>query len=306
MKALITGINGFVGKHLKIELIKNGYEVIGVGLTAKNDGDIALNILDYDMVLNVISEVKPDVIFHLAGQPSVAKSWNIPQYTIELNVNGALNILEAVRNNKFNTKIVLVGSSDQYGNVSIDQLPINEKTEQFPATPYAVSKRAQEDIGKVYYNAYHMNIYMTRSFNHIGIGQSLGFVIPDLAHSIVDIELGLKDKMTVGNVESYRDFSDVRDIVRAYRLIAEKGIIGNVYNVGSGKIYQIKELLDILIKNAKKPIKIEYSKSLFRVTDTPIIQCDYTKLKNDTGWQPEIQIEVALSQMLDYYREQLR
>ena len=305
MKALITGINGFVGQYLKKELLMNGYQVTGIDLTVKCDDDLNVDILNYGMVLKVITEQKPDVIFHLAGQASVAKSWDIPQLTMELNVIGALNILEAVRKSNMKTKIVLVGSSDQYGKISEEKYPINETTEQLPNTPYAVSKRAQEDIGKIYANAYHMNIYMTRSFNHVGVGQAMGFVVPDLAYGIAEIEKGIKEKLIVGNLESYRDFADVRDIVRAYRLISERGINGSVYNIGSGKCSQIKELLNILISYANKPIKIETNQSRMRVMDTPVLQCDYGLLQRDTGWKPEIPIENTLQQMLDYYRCEL-
>lgn len=305
MKALITGINGFVGQYLKMELLMNGYQVVGVDLIAKNNSDLAVDILNYEMVLKVIGDEKPDIIFHLAGQASVAKSWEIPQRTVELNVNGALNILEAVKNSELKTKIVLIGSSDQYGKVKSGQIPIKETTDQAPITPYAISKRAQEEFGKIYAESYQMNICMTRSFNHVGVGQALGFVVPDLAHGIAEIENGLKEKLIVGNLESYRDFSDVRDIVRAYRFIGEKGLSGTIYNVGSGKTYQIKELLDILISYANKPIQVEYSKSRMRVADTPILQCDFLKLKNDTEWVPVILIEETLRQMLDYYRKEV-
>jgi GDP-4-dehydro-6-deoxy-D-mannose reductase len=305
MKALITGSNGFVGSYLRTELQNYGYEVIGADLQTKNEGDLAVDILNYVQIYEVINNHKPDIIFHLAGQASVAKSWQIPQKTVELNVNGTLNVLEAVKNSKYPVRILLVGSSDQYGRIRKEQCPINEETERKPLTPYAVSKCAQEDMGRIYSDAYHLDICMTRSFNHVGVRQALGFVIPDLVCGIAQIEVGLNEVLTVGNLEAFRDFSDVRDIVRAYRLIAEKGMTGRIYNVGSGKTYQIRELLDILVKNAKKSIKVEIDPSRMRVLDTPVIECDYSLLHKDTGWQPEITIEDTLRQMLEHYRNKL-
>lgn len=305
MKALITGCNGFVGRYLRAELLKYGYEVIGVDININYNMDKAVDVLNYNEVYDVIDKQKPDIIFHLAGQASVSKSWTIPQKTVELNIIGTLNILEAVRQSGIKTRLLLIGSSDQYGKIRKEQCPITEVTEQKPMTPYAISKRTQEDMGKLYAEVYHMDICMTRSFNHVGIGQAIGFVIPDLAYGIARIEAGIDEKLTVGNLEAYRDFSDVRDIVRAYRLIAEKGISGTAYNIGSGLAYQIKELLDILLKIANKPIQVVSDPARMRVADTPVLQCDYSLLQKDTGWKPEISIEDTLYQMLEYYRKEV-
>lgn len=306
MKALITGCNGFVGRYLRSELQKNDYEVIGVDINVNSDLDLAIDILNYNEIHDVIVKHKPDIIFHLAGQASVSKSWIIPQKTVELNIIGSLNILEAVRQGGLKSRILLIGSSDQYGKIQKDQCPISETTEQKPMTPYAVTKRTQEDMGKIYAEAYNMDVCMTRSFNHVGVGQAIGFVIPDLAYGIARIEAGLDEKLTVGNLEAYRDFSDVRDIVRAYRMIAEKGKSGTVYNIGSGSTYQIKELLGILLKNANKPIQVISDHTRMRVADTPVLQCDYSLLKKDTGWKPEISIEDTLYQMLEHYRKEVK
>jgi len=305
-KALITGISGFVSRYMKEELEANGYTVKGIDITGSAPEIIKCNLLEPDLLKQVLNEVEPDVVFHLAGQSSVAKSWKLPVLTFDLNVKGTINLLEAVRIACPETKILLVGSSDQYGKIRAEDCPVNEDVPLRPMTPYAISKCTQEQIGQLYAFVYKMNIYMTRSFNHIGAGQGKGFVITDIASGIADIEAGLSNKLLVGNINSQRDFTDVRDIVRAYRLIVEYGYPGTVYNVGSGKAVRVSELLDYLIEMAYCDIQIETEPSRLRPADIPFIQCDYSKLKKDTGWIPLVDIKKTLKEVLDYFREQIK
>ena len=305
MRALITGINGFVGQYLKRELLENGYDVVGIDIHAAEEQEYMVDLLDLERVTDILQELKADCIFHLAGQASVAKSWVIPQKTIELNTIGTINLLEAVRTLQLDTKILLIGSSDQYGKIAENQCLIGEETKQNPKTPYAISKCAQEQLGVLYIETYGLKIYMTRSFNHIGVGQMRGYVVPDLAYGIAEIEAGLKNRLKVGNLKSYRDFTDIRDIVRAYRFIIEKGVCGTIYNVGSGRKYQIREILDLLIGMTNTKITVEEDIQKLRVSDVRSVQCDHSLLSNDTGWNPNISIQKTLKEILEFYRKQL-
>lgn len=302
MRALITGSQGFVGRYLRQELETNGYEVIGLDLQDAPD-TIRADLLDAGQMKDVVAKVKPDAVFHLAGQADVAKSWKIPQKTMEINVIGTLNLLEAVRAFDAAVRIVLVGSSDQYGNLGDAGKSVSETLETRPQTPYAVSKKAQEELAKVYVRAYGMNICMTRSFNHGGAGQRLGFLIPDFAAGIVQVERGQTQTLKVGNLTSRRDFTHVKDVVRAYRLLAEKGRPGEVYNVGSGVTYSAQEILDKLCSMARCPIPVEQDPARMRPSDTPVICCDHGKLTKDTGWKPEMPLNIILQETLEWFRQ---
>lgn len=305
MRALITGSQGFVGGYLRQELEKNGYEVTGLDL---QPGEKALraDLLDLEQTTDAVRQASPDVIFHLAGQANVAQSWKIPQKTVEINVIGTLNLLDAVRAYRKDVCIVLVGSSDQYGNLGDSGQRVSETLEMKPQTPYAVSKYAQEEMAKAYVRAYEMNVYMTRSFNHGGAGQREGFLIPDFAAGIVRVEKGMAKSLKVGNLSARRDFTHVRDVVRAYRLIAEKGRSGEVYNVGSGTAYSAQEILERLRVMANCPIPVEQDPAKMRPSDTPVICCDHSKLTADTGWMPEIPLETILSDTLQEWRNRLK
>lgn len=302
MKALITGSEGFVGRYLRAELEEHGYEVTGLDLQA-GTRTICGNLLNAQETSEIIGTVLPDVIIHLAGQADVGRSWKIPQKTVEINVNGAVNLMEAVRVHCPQARMVLVGSSDEYGNLGEAGWMVNESMPVVPSTPYAVSKVAQEDMARVYIQAYGLHICMTRSFNHGGAGQKEGFMIPDFAAGIVRIERGEADVLRIGNLEARRDFTHVRDIVRAYRLIAEKGRAGEVYNVGSGKAYSAKEILDKLISMAHCPVRVEQDPTRMRPSDTPVICCDHAKLSRDTGWETEYHLADILIETLEFFRK---
>lgn len=302
MRALVTGSQGFVGRYLRQELEANGYEVVGLDLQEAPD-TIQVDLLDAEQLKAVVSQTRPDAVFHLAGQADVAKSWIIPQKTMEINVIGTLNLLEAIRVFDPSVRIVIVGSSEQYGNLGEAGQCVRETLDTRPQTPYAVSKKAQEEMAQVYARAYGMYICMTRSFNHGGAGQRLGFLIPDFAAGIVRVERGEAEVLKVGNLSARRDFTHVKDVARAYRLIAEKGRPGEVYNVGSGVTYSAQEILDRLAAMASCPIPVEKDPAKMRPSDTPVICCDHTKLTNHTDWLPQILLEEILSDTLREWRE---
>ena len=302
MRALITGSQGFVGQYLRRELEESGYEVVGLDIQP-GEGAVQADLLNPEQLAAAVRQAEPDAVFHLAGQADVARSWKIPQKTMEINVLAAVNLMEAVRAFNPSVRMVLVGSSDQYGNLGEAGRMVSESLATHPQTPYAVSKKAQEEMARVYVRSYGMNICMTRSFNHGGAGQRLGFLIPDFASGIVKVERGEAKSLKVGNLTSRRDFTHVRDVVRAYRLIGEKGKPGEVYNVGSGVTWSAQEILDKLCAMAVCPIPVEQDPARMRPSDTPVICCDHTKLTTDTGWQPQIPLEDILSDTLREWRE---
>lgn len=301
MRALITGSAGFVGGYLRRELEAHGYEVVGLDLRA-GERTLAVDLLDADAVKDTVCEVRPDAVFHLAGQADVARSWREPRLTVELNVIAAVNLLEALRAACPEARAVLVGSSDQYGDLGAAGERVSETLALRPQSPYAVSKKAQEDMARVYARAYGMNVCMTRSFNHGGAGQHEGFMIADFAAGVARVEKGLASAVRVGNLGAKRDFTHVKDVARAYRLIAERGARGEVYNVGSGTVYSAQEILDRLIAMAACPVPVEQDPGRMRPSDAPVIRCDRSRLTAQTGWEPAYAIDDILADTLAYYR----
>lgn len=312
MEILITGINGFAGINLYNLLKTKDVHISGIiGSSEINDSikDCELycaDITDYNDLRKVIEIKRPDIIFHLAAQSSAGLSWENPQRTVEVNVNGTLNLLMAVKELKLSSRVVLIGSSEEYGSIDPSNIPVSEDAVITPGNPYAVSKATQTMFGMLYHRAFDMDIVMARAFNHIGPRQSPNFVISDFARRIVMMEKGmLPPVLKVGNLEAARDFSDVRDIVDAYWQLSQKGKAGEVYNVGSGKAYKIKDLLRMLIDRAKIDISIEIDKSRFRPLDVPIICADISKIRSHIGWEPKINIETSLDDILDYWRNEI-
>lgn len=240
--------------------------------------------------------------FTLRARPVLQNPGAFPQKTVEINVIAAINLMEAVRAVNPACRMVMVGSSDQYGNLGAAGSKVTEDLATNPQTPYAVSKMAQEEMARVYVRAYGMNICMTRSFNHGGAGQRKGFLIPDFSSGVVAVERGEAPCLRVGNLTARRDFTHVRDIVRAYRLIAEKGRSGEVYNVGSGITYSAQEILDKLCALANCPIPVEQDPAKTRPSDTPVICCDHAKLTRDTGWEPEIPMDTIICDVMQEWR----
>lgn len=306
-KALIIGGAGFVGgylaRHLRDDL---GYETIITKL--KNETIDAegfeicdLDILDRANTENVLSDIKADVIFHLAAQSSVAVSWKNPQLTVNVNVTGCLNILESVRFMEgYSPKILLIGSGEEYGLLPKGTSLVSEETPINPGNPYAVSKAAQNMFGALYSKVYGMRIVMVRAFNHIGAGQLPQFVTADFCRQAAEIVCGKRENVIrTGNLSAKRDFTDVRDVVRAYGMLAEKGRDGETYNVGSGKSISIEELLCKIIELSGVSIKREIDPKRLRPSDIPEIRADISKLQRDTGWSPQIELSQTLGEMLE-------
>lgn len=321
MKILITGITGFVGSHLADYLLENIKEAKIFGTKrwrSKTEAVKHLNgrityhecdIKDAHNVYEVISKIRPDKIFHLAAQSFVPTSWESPAETFETNIIGQCNLFEAVRNVKsddYNPVIQIAGSSEEYGLVKKGETPINEKNPLRPLSPYAVSKVAQDYMGYQYHRSYQMRIIRTRAFNHTGPRRGEVFVCSNFAKQIAQIEKGAQEPVIkVGNLDSIRDFTDVRDVVNAYWLATEKCEPGEIYNIASGKGYVIKDILDKLLNLSKKEIKIEKDPDRLRPSDVLELVGDSSKFRKATGWEPEIPIEKTLEDLLNYWREEL-
>lgn len=312
-KAFITGISGFAGSHLASFLLSQGFSVSGTYLTSdslenlSNRNELSLhqvNLLDENKTHSAINSEKPDFIFHLAALSPPGKSFDNPKETFITNISSQLNVFQAIKNSKLTkARILIVSSAEVYGHVSKDDLPIDEETPFNPTNPYAVSKLTQDFLGLQAFLTDKLKIVRVRPFNHIGPRQSTMFAISAFAKRIVEIEKGKIDSMKVGNLSAKRDFTDVRDMVKAYKLALEKGAEGEVYNIGSGTSHQMSEILEMLTGMSTKEIKVENDPALMRPADDPELVCDNTKFKTLTGWEPEIPIETTLKDTLDYWRD---
>lgn len=306
-KVLIFGIGGFVGRYLAQEFLSCGYAVYGSDKTKNNmlHENITYqmaDILNPEQVSNLIHDVSPHIIVNLAAVSSVGTSWIIPQTTISVNVIGSLNIIEASRKCRTVPKIMFIGSSEEY--VSSD-IPITEKAPLNANNPYGISKITQERFAEIYREQYGMKIYCVRAFNHTGVEQCDSFVLPSFCKQVADIEKsGRPGIIKVGNLSAERDFSDVRDIVRAYRMIIESDNYSKIYNVGSGKSYSLKVLLDYIISLSNQNITIEVDPSRIRPIDTPRICCDYSEIEKDLGWRPKYSIFDTLTCIFEHYCNQ--
>lgn len=310
MKALIIGGAGFVGGYLADELSAAGYEVYATCLpseeiTGKNCGVYTLDILEKDSITAILNELRPDVIYHLAAQSSVAVSWKKPQLTAEINVIGSINVLEALREcEKKDARLIMIGSGEEYGFIRPEACPLNESEPLHPGNIYAATKACQEMIGEIYARAYKMDIVLVRAFNHSGPGQSSIFVISDFCKQIADIERGsVPPEICVGNLSAKRDFTDVRDVVRAYRLLAEKGVSGRVYNVGRGKAVEIQYILDTALSFSEKRIEVRTDPKRMRASDIPVIEPDVSLIYADTGWRAVISMEQTIEDILNSWRK---
>ncbi len=304
-RALITGVNGFVGRHLHAELLREGFDLVGTDVQGVSfmDKYLPCDFTVASEVLDLFHRVLPDLVFHLAGQSNIKKAWERPEQTFRINVLGAVNLMEAVRNQRSSCRVLLIGSSDQYGPVKPSDCPVRESHPLSPCNPYAISKMSQEQIARMYFDTYGLDTVMTRSFNHLGPGQDKGFVASDFASAIVETERGLRAFITAGNLSALRDFSDVRDVVRAYRLLAEKGHSGEVYNIGSGVAVAVGELLERMRAMASVFVEVREDAEKLRPSDTPVISADIAKIRRDTGWKPEIPLEDTLADVMAYWRQ---
>lgn len=303
MKALITGSSGFIGSHLTSELEANGYEVVRCDLKETKD-TVVMDIMNPEMIQSVLEKHLPDVIINMAGQANVGLSWKKPQLTVQLNTVGLINIMEIVRTVNPKIRVIAVGSSDEYGNLKEIGANVTEDIPVKPITPYAISKQAQELFAQLYVRSYGMDICMIRLFNLGGPGQAKGYMISDFASGIAEVEAGKKEFMSVGNLESARDFTHVKDACRAVRLIAEKGYTGEVYNISSGATHKAQEVLDKLVSMANKPIELKQDPARMRPSDTFVVSGNHDKLTAHTGWLPELGLDQILEDALNYWRAQ--
>lgn len=311
-KAFITGITGFAGSYLAENLLNNNYEVSGTYLSDKSALDFPnkdkvalykLDLLDGDRTSEILTEARPEYLFHLAALTSTKESFDNPTDTVITNITSQINVLEALRKNRLtDTRVLVVSSAEVYGLVDPKNLPVDEETPFNPTNPYAVSKLAQDYLGLQYALAHKLKIVRVRPFNHVGPKQSPDFVVSGFAKRIAEIEKGKQMIMKVGNLTSKRDFTDVVDMMEAYRLALEKGEIGEVYNLGSGNSYEISRILEMLIGFSSVDIQTEADSELMRPSDNPELVCDYSKFGELTGWKPEIPIEKTLKDTLDYWR----
>lgn len=312
MKALIIGGGGFVGPYLVRHLVNDlGYEVT-VTKTEKENlvSDIAqvvnLDILNKEQISEVLNAQRPDYIFHLAAQSSVAYSWKNPSLTIDVNVKGCVNVLDAIRELDFKPRTLLIGSGEEYGHIREGECPITEENNSRPGNIYAATKACQNMLGKIYADAYGMDVMMVRAFNHIGPNQTPMFVVADFCKQVAEIEKGIKEPvMYVGNLTAKRDFTDVRDVVKAYALLVKEGKRGETYNVGTGHALAIQEILDTIISMSDKSIEVKIDPDRLRPVDVPIIEPDIRKINECTGWKPQILLSQTLKETLEYWRGQL-
>ena len=321
MKAFITGITGFAGSHLADFLLAEHPEVEIHGMlrwrsqrgniTHLDESRVHLveaDLRDLNSMLGVLKQIKPDCIFHLAAQSYVPSSWTAPNDTLTTNIIGQTNLFEAVRLiDGLDPVIQIACSSEEYGMVYPEETPIRESNPLRPLSPYAVSKVAQDLMGYQYHQSYGLKVIRTRGFNHTGPRRGHVFVTSNFARQIARIEAGLQEPvLKVGNLEAVRDFTDVRDMVRAYWLAVHKATPGEVYNIASGNPITIRELLDRLLALSKVEIEVRQDPARMRPSDVEILIGDASKFRAATGWEPKIPFDQTLRDTLDYWRHQLR
>ncbi len=298
MRALITGATGFVGPHLVAHLEAEGDHVTGIGHGNGPD------LLDAEAWNKLVERSSPDVIYHLAGFSDVGASWKAPRDAFRLNAEGTLSVLEAARLNNVG-RVVVVSSADVYGIASPASLPLAESAPIQPRSPYGASKQAAEALAHQYSRGWGLDVIVVRPFNHIGPGQSPNFFAPAIASKIAQAELAGGGEVTHGDLSPERDFTDVRDVVRAYRLIATTGRNGSTYNVCSGKAVAMSSILDDLIGAAMVPISTKPDPDLIRPVDLPVLRGSFDALHEDTGWEPSIELSETLADVLSDARQRI-
>jgi GDP-4-dehydro-6-deoxy-D-mannose reductase len=319
MRALITGMTGFAGSHLAEYLLAEhpDVEVYGTHRWRSRMENVEhlrnkvklleADLRDYTSMHSALERSRPDVIFHLAAQSFVPSSWTAPNDTLTTNVSGQTNLFEAVRALRLDPVIQIACSSEQYGLVLPGETPIKETNPLRPLSPYAVSKVAQDYLGYQYFQSYGLKVVRTRGFNHTGPRRGHVFVTSNFCSQVAAIELGLQEPVIrVGNIDAIRDFTDVRDMVRAYWLAVTKARPGEVYNIATGNGIVIREMLERLISLANVEVKIETDPERLRPSDVEVLIGDASKFKADTGWEPRIPFDQTLRDLLDYWRNTLR
>lgn len=309
---LITGASGFVGSHLIDHLLATtDSHIFGTYRGEKPQGEgarlqfIQVDLQDRKAVDALLTKSHPDELYHLAAQSSVPQSFKDPIATFHANIDAQINVLESLKDNKLTqTKVLLVTSGEVYGYIKPEDLPVDEQTPHRPANPYAVSKLTQDYLGLQYHISYNLPIVRVRPFNHVGPRQAPVFVVSDFAKQIAEIEKGTHEPiMRLGNMEAKRDFTDVRDMVRLYPMLLEKGQAGEAYNAGSGTSRSIQEILDMLLSFTDLTVTVESDPAKMRPSDLPEIVADAKRAKELTRWEPEISLEQTLQDVLDYWRK---
>ncbi len=316
MRALVTGSGGFAGSHLVDFLLsRTDVEVYGTlyyGIDPVESQTDRVKFLEADLLepehaRRVIAASKPDLLFHLAGHAGVGDSWSKPWSTFESNVKMTLNLFLAIKEAGLKTRVLVVGSNEEYGLVRPEDLPQSEETPFRPLNPYGVSKVAQDMLALQFFQSEKMDVVRVRPFNHIGPRQRPGFVVSAFAYQIARIEAGLQPpEISVGNLTTRRDFTDVRDMVRGYWLAITEGASGDVYNIGSGESHPIREVLDVLTAACKVDVKVVTDPDRFRPAEVPETLCDASKFRNLTGWKPEIPFRQSVLDTLEYWREKIQ
>jgi GDP-4-dehydro-6-deoxy-D-mannose reductase len=318
MKVLITGITGFAGSHLADYILEDHpdaqvYGMIRWRSRMENIVHIEdrIHLIEGDLkdmasLKKCLAKVQPDRIFHLAAQSFVPTSWNCPAETFAINATGQINLFEAILSLGISPRIQIAGSSEEYGLVNSNEVPMKETNPLRPLSPYAVSKVAQDLLGWQYFKSYGLKVVRTRGFNHTGPRRGDVFICSDFAKQIVEIEKGKREPvMFVGNLDAKRDFTDVRDMVRAYWLSLEKGEFGDVYNLGTGKTYSMKDILDMLLAISGIDVKIEVDPDRMRPSDVQILLSDSSKFRKLTGWEPRITFDQSLRDLMEYWRKRI-
>jgi GDP-4-dehydro-6-deoxy-D-mannose reductase len=313
-RVLVTGVTGFAGSHLVDYMAERGdAEIWGIQRWRSRTENIEhlrgsmklveCDLRDAESTRDTIEQIRPEWIFHLAAQSFVPTSWKAPTESLTTNVLGQLHLFEACRRLGLKPRIQVACSSEEYGMVHEDELPIRETNPLRPLSPYAVSKVAQDMLAYQYFMSYGTDVVITRGFNHEGPRRGPVFVASDFAKQIADIERGLKAPVIhVGNLEARRDFTDVRDMVRAYWLALEKCEGGEVYNICSGRAWRIKDVLEMLLGMTKLKIEVREDPARLRPSDVPVLLGDHSKFTDRTGWKPSIPFEQTLKDMLEFWR----
>ncbi|TDI41549.1 MAG: NAD-dependent epimerase/dehydratase family protein [Acidobacteria bacterium] len=312
MRALVTGAAGFVGRHLTAHLKEEGHDVFGlVHPSEESDGPSGIHVTAADLLDDValakaVHDVGPEVIFHLAAFSNPESSLRYARLTFETNFLGTQNLLEAAKDTGHNPRILLIGSCQQYGQVAESEQPIGEDRPQRPLTPYAVSKASQELLGQRYFLSEGSAVFWTRSFNHTGPGQADSYVCSSFARQVAEIEaLGREPEIRVGNLTARRDFTDVRDVARAYTAIIERGEPGRAYNVCRGDAVAIQEILDVLVSLATVPVEVKVDPERYHALDAPLIVGDAARLTDEIGFAPRYLLRETLEDLLNDWRQRL-
>ncbi len=316
MRALVTGVSGFVGGHLSEHLFASGDQVVGISKSGRWPADLAeigrsARIERFDLLEDdpadlaaLIRRKQPEAIYHLAAQSNPQASMADPRGTWALNLGGALNLLEAVKaaGLEQSPRIVLVGSGVCYGSPAPEHVPVSESCPLRPNNPYAASKAAADLLGIQNHLTDKLDVVVVRPFNHAGPRQSPRYVLATLAQQVVEVEQGRKECVEVGNLEVVRDYTDVRDVVRGYRMLAERGRAGEVYNLGSGLGLKLTDAVRRLTELAARPIEVRVDPARVRPVDLPLLVADPSKIKAETGWAPIYSIDQTLKDMLESFR----